>query len=168
MSARACLDAGRPLLLVDVDGVLSLFGPGVDRDDCVPALVDGIPHFLSRRAAAALMRLASRFECVWCTGWEDRAGSHLPHLLGLPHGWAHLVLDDRPRDGAHWKLGAIDAFARAQRPLAWIDDAHDERCQAWAAARPGPTLLIGTDPSIGLTESQASEAERWARNTLTL
>ena len=56
----------------------------------------------SSRAARGrlLARLAARFECVWCTGWEDRADGHLPHLLGLPAGWAHLVFADRPRSGA--------------------------------------------------------------------
>ena len=149
----------RPLLLVDVDGVISLFGPA---EDCVPALVEGIPHFLSRRAAAVLSRLAPGFECVWCTGWEDRAESHLPHLLGLPGGWAHLSFRERPVDGAHWKLAAIDALAGPHRPLAWIDDAHDERCRAWAATRAGPTLLVRTDPAVGLTEAHAEQVERWA------
>ncbi len=154
--------ADRALLLVDVDGVLSLFGPGVDRTDCVPALVDGIPHFLSRRAASLLVRLAPRFECVWCTGWEDRAGTHLPHLLDLPGGWRHVVFEDRPEVGGHWKLRAIDAFAGPDRTLAWIDDGHDERCRAWAAARPGPTLLVTTEPAVGLAEAHADRLERWA------
>ena len=151
-----------PLLLVDVDGVLSLFGPGVDRAGCTPALVEGIPHFLSRDAGALLARLAARFECVWCTGWEDRADGHLPHLLGLPSGWAHITFPDRPEDAAHWKLRAIDAHVGPERAAAWIDDAHDERCRAWAAARPGPTLLVTTDPAVGLTEAQTAQLEAWA------
>jgi hypothetical protein len=154
--------AERPLLLVDVDGVLSLFGPGVDRAGCTPALVDGIPHFLSRDAGALLTRLAGRFECVWCTGWEDRADWHLPHLLGLPAGWPHIAFPDRPEDAARWKLRAIDAYAGPDRPTAWIDDAHDERCRAWAAARTGPTLLVTTEPSAGLTEREAAVLEAWA------
>jgi hypothetical protein len=154
--------ARRPLLLVDVDGVLSLFGPGVERAHCTPALVEGIPHFLSRPAAALLARLAARYECVWCTGWEDRADGHLPHLLGLPAGWPHLVFTDRPQDAAHWKLAAIDAHAGPGRRIAWVDDAHDERCRAWAAKRPGPTLLVTTDPAIGLTQEQAAQLEAWA------
>jgi hypothetical protein len=153
----------RPLLLVDVDGVLSVFGPGVDRAQCVPALVDGIPHFLSRPSGAALARLAPRFECVWCTGWEDRAEDHLPRLLGLPGGWQHLTFSDRPEDGAHWKLHAIDSFAGQDRPLAWVDDAHDERCREWAAARRGPTLLVATDPAEGLTEAHAGRLRDWVR-----
>jgi hypothetical protein len=156
-------DAHTPLLLVDVDGVLSVFGAGVDRDDCVPALVEGIPHWLSRSAAAALARIAPAFECVWCTGWEDRADGHLPHLLGLPPGWRHLSFRDRPGDTAHWKLRAIDALAGPDRPAVWIDDAHDERCREWAATRLGPTLLVTTDPVIGLTESDATRALEWSR-----
>ena len=152
----------RPLLLVDVDGVLSLFGPGVDRAQVTPALVEGIPHLLSRRAATLLARLAATYECVWCTGWEDRADGHLPHLLGLPAGWPHLVFGDRPQDDAHWKLAAIDAHAGLDRPVAWIDDAHDERCRTWAAQRPGPTLLVTTDPAVGLTVAEAGQLEAWA------
>jgi hypothetical protein len=152
----------RPLLLVDVDGVLSLFGPGVDRDGCTPVLVEGIPHFLSRAVADRIARLAGSFECVWCTGWEDRADGHLPHLLGLPAGWPHIRFSDRPEDGAHWKLRAIDAHAGPDRPAAWIDDAHDDRCHAWASLRPGPTLLVTTDPAAGLTQAQAAQLEAWA------
>ena len=154
--------AERPLLLVDVDGVISLFGPGVDHGRCVAALVDGIPHFLSRTAADLLLRLATAFECAWCTGWEDRADAHLPHLLGLPPGWPHVTFRDRPEDAAHWKLRGIDAFAGRDRPVAWIDDHHDARCRTWAAERPGATLLITTDPAQGLLEAHAESLEAWA------
>jgi hypothetical protein len=137
-----------PLLLIDVDGVLSLFGTGD-----VPALVDGIPHSLSRVAADILNELAPHFECVWCTGWKDRADEHLPYLLGLPRGWPHITF---PAGGKHWKLAGIDAYAGAERALAWIDDDHDEACRAWAAARRGPTLLVTTDPRAGLGPEHAS------------
>ena len=126
-----------PLLLVDVDGVLSLFGPEVDREDCTPALVEGIPHFLSRRAAALLARLAGRFECVWCTGWEDRADWHLPQLLGLPPGWAHIAFADRPEDAAHWKL-------RASTPT-----------PARTAPRPGSTTRTTSTAGPGRPNGQA-------------
>jgi hypothetical protein len=146
-----------PLLLVDVDGVISLYA---SQGDCVPALVEGIPHLLSKQAATLLLRIAPQFECVWCTGWEDRAGDHLPHLLGLPKGWPHLTFTEPP-DGAHWKLAAIDAYAGPDRALAWIDDDHDDRTDAWARTRPGETLLVRTDPKVGLTEPQAAQLERW-------
>ena len=151
-----------PLLLIDVDGVISLFGAGTDQSSCTPTLVEGIPHLLSRRAGALLTRLGRSFECVWCTGWEDRADGHLPHLLGSPAGWPYIAFPDRPELDAHWKLSGIDAFAGRERPLAWIDDAHDDRCRAWAEARPGPTLLVRTETAVGLTEAHVDLLERWA------
>jgi hypothetical protein len=140
---------------VDVDGVLSLFGTGD-----VPALIDGIPHSLSTTAASVLNALVPHFECVWCTGWEERADEHLPRLLGLPRGWPHVTF---PESREHWKLAGIDAYAGPDRPLAWIDDHHDEACRAWAAARRGPTLLISTEPGVGLTPEHASALRGWSQ-----
>jgi hypothetical protein len=153
-----------PLLLIDVDGVISLFG----FDQTEPpegrfVVVEGIPHLISARAGERLARLADAYECVWCTGWEDRAEDHLPALLGLPGGWAHLTFIDDPVPEAHWKLSAIEAHAGPRRPVAWIDDAHDETCERWAAERPGPTLLLPTNPAVGLTDEHVDTLLSWAR-----
>jgi hypothetical protein len=147
-----------PLLLVDVDGVLSLYGGAAE--GLVGALVDGVPHWLSRRAAAALVAAAPHFECVWCTGWKERADEHLPHLLGLPRGWPHILF---PKGEAkHWKLPGIDAYAGPDRALAWIDDAHDAHCREWAQRRTGPTLLISVEPAEGLLPEHAVVLREWA------
>ena len=84
-STLTAMNPSAPLLLIDVDGVISLFG----FDQTEPpegrfTFVDGLPHYLSGSAAGHLDRLHPTFECVWCTGWEDRADEHLPYLLGLP------------------------------------------------------------------------------------
>jgi hypothetical protein len=155
-----------PLLLIDVDGVISLFG----FDQTEPpggrlTFVDGVPHWVSSTAGARLARLHATFECVWCTGWEDRADEHLPELLDLPSGWHHLSFPDEPLPAAHWKLSAIDAFTGPERPVAWLDDAHDDTCHAWAARRPGPTLLVGTDPAVGITDEHVEMLLSWARAT---
>jgi hypothetical protein len=151
--------APQPLLLVDVDGVLSLYGTG--DGDLVGVLIDGVPHLLSRDAAAALRSVAGLYECVWCTGWEERADEHLPHLLDLPRGWAHVPLG-RPGADMHWKLEGIDAFAGRTRPLAWIDDNLPPAVEEWAVLRPGPTLLVPTEPYIGMTEAHARTLRAWA------
>lgn len=152
----------KPLLLVDVDGVLSLFGSGLDiRPGDRWLTVEGIPHLLSEEAGKHLRGLAAEFECVWCTGWEEKADEYLRAAYALPGRFPHLVFA-APPDGAHWKLGAIDGLAGPDRPAAWIDDAFDERCEAWAAARPGPTLLVRTDPARGLRAAEAAELRAWA------
>ena len=155
----------KPLLLIDVDGVVSLWGwPEHERPAGAWTLVDGTPHFLSRTSAARLAALADVFEPVWCTGWEDRANDALPHLVGLGP-FPHLTFD-RAMGGAaspgHWKLAAIDAHAGPGRPLAWVDDALSPACHAWAAARPAATLLVETRPAEGVTAEQAARLRGWS------
>lgn len=156
----------KPLLLVDVDGVISLFGfPSNKRPPGSWVIVDGAPHLLSSEAARSLQALEDVFEPVWCTGWEERANEYLPHALGLGP-WPHVALDRARGPGhttaGHWKLAAIDAHAGADRPLAWIDDAFNEACGTWAAARAAPTLLVATDPATGFTAAHAARLRAWA------
>ena len=156
----------KPVLLVDIDGVISLFGfdPDVrpeDRPEGSWHVVEGIAHFLSSTASAHLQRLGDWFDPVWCSGWEERADEHLPLLLGVPR-LPHLSFDRNPgRGNGHWKLTAIEAHV-GDRPLAWVDDALDEACDEWAANRPAPTLLMRTDPAVGLTDDGVEELIRWA------
>ena len=154
----------KPLLLVDVDGVISLFGFQPDERPAGSFLsVDGVLHYLSAVAGDHLRRLSLRYELAWCSGWEERANENLPHALGLPGPLHFLTFPSAPdRDDRHWKLDAIEAYAGAQRPLAWIDDDH-AGCEGWASRRPGPTLLLTTEPPIGITERHVAELEHWAR-----
>ncbi len=154
-----------PLLLVDIDGVISLFSfdPGARPEGSFHS-IDGIPHFLSSGAAEHLLALAPNFEPVWASGWEEKANEYLPHLLGLPE-LPHLSFERSVgRTNAHWKLDAIDAYASATRPLAWIDDAFNDACHEWAEARVAPTLLVQTMPASGLTGCEAETLERWAES----
>jgi len=185
--------------MVDIDGVLSLFGFGEqvvgdslsDGEDAsgpaaAPARgagagwlgaqrpagvegsfhsIDGIPHFLSATAAAHLLALASRYEPVWASGWEEKANEHLPYLLDLPAPLPFVRFSALSREGrvthAHWKLEAIDSYAGA-RALAWVDDAFNEACHTWARAREAPTLLVSTAPQRGLTAREADLLAAWA------
>jgi hypothetical protein len=150
-------------MLVDIDGVISLFGGDLASQAGSFHSIEGIPHFLSSTAAAHLLDLIELFEPVWCSGWEEKADEHLPHLLGLPAGLPFLRFERSVgRSNAHWKLDAIDAFAD-ERPLAWIDDAFNPACHAWAQERDAPTLLVQTDPASGLTERERELLLAWAR-----
>ena len=155
-----------PLLLVDVDGVVSVWGWSHDESpDGVWTLVDGIGHFLASGPAQRLAALADAFELWWCSGWEEKADEHLPRLVGLgplPH-LSFETTDAATRPAReHWKLAAIDAEAGPDRAVAWVDDAFDAACHAWAAERPGPTLLVTTRPAEGFTATQAATLRSWA------
>jgi hypothetical protein len=152
-----------PVLFVDVDGVISLFGFAFDDVPGNFTQVDGVAHCIGFHAGERLSRLAERFELVWATGWEDRANDHLPYLLG----WGDVELPTLTFDGravfgsAHWKVGAVDEYA-GKRPAAWIDDNLDERCWAWANGRVAPTLLVETESPIGITEQHVELLLEWA------
>jgi hypothetical protein len=154
-----------PILFLDVDGVISLFGFAASAEQLPGPLhwIDGIAHFIPEDVGERLVRLAESFELVWATGWEERANEHLPFILGLPfRDLPYLTFDGRAVFGsAHWKLEAIDAYA-ADRPAAWIDDNIDDECMAWAAGRSAPTVIVKTDPAVGLTDEHVEELLRWA------
>ena len=154
----------RPILFLDVDGVISLFG--FPSGGPLPGQfhwVDGIAHCISDGAGPRLRRLAGAFELVWATGWEEKANEYLPLLLDLPDDELPVLsFDGRAVFGtAHWKLEAIDEYA-GDRPAAWIDDSLDERCTSWANARPAPTLLIETDSAVGITDAHVEQLLGWA------
>jgi len=154
----------KPLLLVDVDGVISLYD--FDSNERPPGrflLVDGHGHFLSAAAGPHLLDLGQTFELVWCSGWEERANEYLPRELGLPGPLPYLTFDPAPAGGRpHWKLPAIDAYAGPDRALAWIDDSHDEESRGWAWERRGPTLLVDTEPPVGITGEHVGILKEWA------
>ena len=157
-------DADKPILFIDVDGVISLFGfrqggepPGRFHS------IDGIPHWISATAGDRLRRLGQRYELVWATGWEEKANEYLPFLLELEGPEMHsLTFDGRIAGGAaHWKIEAIDEYA-GDRPAAWIDDNLDERAERWARERAAATLLVRTESSVGLDEEHVERLLEWA------
>jgi hypothetical protein len=161
----------RPVLAIDIDGVISLFGfhesmqPGQTDASGAPGefhLIDGMLHCISLETGPRLQRLAQSYELVWASGWEDRANDHLPGILGVPE-LPYLTFDGRARFGtAHWKLDALDEYA-GSRPLAWVDDSLDESCYEWAEQREAPTLLVPTESDVGLLEAHVQTLEAWVR-----
>jgi uncharacterized protein YjbJ (UPF0337 family) len=153
----------RPVLFVDVDGVISLFGfqasgppPGTFH------AIDGIMHCIGADAAGRLSQLADRYELVWATGWEEKANEYLVHILGLPADLPVLSFDGRAVFGSsHWKVEAIDEYARG-RAAAWIDDNLDDRAEEWVAHREEPTLLVRTESALGITDEHVNGLLRFA------
>jgi hypothetical protein len=152
----------RPILAVDIDGVISLFGfdEPPDRGQARFELIDGMVHCISLLAGDRLRRLRGHFELVWASGWEEKANDYLPNILGLPE-LPFLSFDGAARFGsAHWKLGPLDDYGKG-RAVAWIDDSFDESCYEWARRREEPTLLVPTEPHLGLEEAQVEALTAW-------
>lgn len=157
--------AEKPLLFVDVDGVISLFGfdPRVDASPGPFHWIDGVAHCIPPGAGKRLVRLSEGFELVWATGWEHRANDHLPFILKLPfRELPCLTFGGRAVFGSSdWKLDAMEAYA-GDRPAAWIDDNIDEAAHEWAREREAPTLLVRTAPAIGMTDADVDLLLGWA------
>jgi len=116
----------KPILAVDVDGVISLFGfeTPPPNEEAKFELVDGMVHCISLLAGQRLKRLAEHYEMIWASGWEDRANDYLPNILALPE-LPFLTFDGAARFGsAHWKLGPLDEYCQG-RAMAWVDDNFD-------------------------------------------
>jgi hypothetical protein len=160
-----------PVLAVDIDGVISLFGfnqpvePGRAGQDAPGEfhLIDGMLHCIALDTGPRLNQLAETYELVWASGWEDRANDHLPKILGVPE-LPYLTFDGRAQFGtAHWKLEALEEHA-GNRPLAWIDDSLDESCFEWAAGRAAPTQRVPTESDKGMLDAHVEALEAWARD----
>lgn len=153
----------RPILFVDVDGVISLFGFKPGTPPGAFHHIDGIVHCIGHEAGRRLKALESRFELVWATGWEEKANEYLPLLLALDQPELPvLTFDGRAVFGSsHWKVEAIDEYA-GDRPAAWIDDNLDHSCRRWAEGRVAPTLLVETESAVGITDEQVERLIAWA------
>jgi HAD domain in Swiss Army Knife RNA repair proteins len=162
-SAGGLLKRERPVLAVDVDGVISLFGFEEPLTEAPGELhlIDGMAHCISKEAGERLSRLADHYELIWATGWEERANDYLPQLLGLPEELPYLTFGGKAQFGtAHWKVDAISDYA-GDRPLAWIDDSIDDSCRRWARVREAPTLLVEVDSRRGLEEAHVDALIAW-------
>jgi hypothetical protein len=151
----------RPILLVDVDGVLNPWAAvacpyGYEEYDFIP----GERVLLSAGHGELLASLATSYELVWATAWEHNANQLICPVLSLPE----LPVIEFPlsgRDLLFRKLPAvIDAVG--DRPCAWIDDAHMPDHYEWAMTRGVPTLIVDIDPAEGLTGEVAKQLARWA------
>jgi hypothetical protein len=151
----------RPLLFVDIDGVLNPFG-----GPCPDGFVEHqlFPNDDPVRICAAhgdwLHELAGHFELVWGTSWSEQDRALLASLIDLPmfHGAIEL-----PR-GPFLPQGKAPAIARfaGDRAMAWIDDVLSAEAWTWASDRSLPTLLLAIDRARGLERQHVEQLMAWA------
>lgn len=141
----------KPLLLLDVDGVLCPIGPGPG-EHMHTLVVDEWPIVFSEALPSRLRRLSECFQLVWATSWERAANRALAPVLGLPELPFVSFAGVSARRGRTWKLPAVRRFIR-DRPIAWLDDELGHDAHQWAHRRLEPTLLIDVNPAWGLAEA---------------
>lgn len=178
----------RPLVLLDVDGVLNAL---VRPDSADPqqgratALARTWPIRWSPDVVAAVRDWTVRADVEWLTTWADAANGDLRTLLGLPE----LPVAGRP-DGAAgatsraghdslagvtaaapdlltgrwWKLDVVrDRLAREpDRRLVWLDDdlGPQPDVQDWVRAH-AECLLVAPDPAVGLSAADLEAVDRF-------
>jgi hypothetical protein len=151
----------RPLLLVDVDGVLNPW----QAVECPPGFREygffpGERVLLSEGHGALLRELADSYELVWATAWEHRANRLICPVIALPE----LPVIEFPLAGTDFFFRKLPSVIESvgDRPCAWIDDEHHPAHHEWARERGAPTLIVDIDPAIGLTAAVATELAAWA------
>ena len=149
----------KPLLLLDVDGVLNPF-PRTPEGFYEYKLFAGDedPVRLSARHGEWLRELGAIFEIVWASAWGEAANELLCPIFDLPPFPVvpFPAVPFEPRD----KLPAVDAFAR-ERTAAWVEDIVTEEARAWVAERTVPTLIVEVNSASGLTREIVQELQGW-------
>lgn len=151
----------RPLLLVDVDGVLNPWHavecPAGFREY---SFFTGDRVLLSEGHGELLRSLSTSFELVWATAWEHKANRLISPIIGLPE----LPVIEFPLTGHDYVFRKLPAVIDSvgDRPCAWIDDEHQPAHYQWARDRGVPTLIVDIDPAEGLTILVAEQLAEWA------
>jgi hypothetical protein len=157
----------KPFLMIDVDGVVNVFG-GRDPDRHSRHRTGvGYTVTIDRRHGAWLAELGRRFELAWATMWEQDAPAHIGPLLDLPAMPYARMHRTGARTITEIKIPGIEHLA-GPRPLAWLDDDHDPISAQWAQRRTMagiPTLIVPVDPHLGITRQQVDLLARFAETT---
>lgn len=147
----------RPLLLLDIDGVLNPLGvreaPGF-----AEYRLAGLRVLLSPDHGRWLTSLGDQYDLTWATSWE-RDADLIAERIGLPTGLPAITFTDQ----SEWTVKLPDVVRYVgDRALAWVDDVFGADVQSWAASRQSPTLLVETDSRVGLTLAHVESLKVWA------
>lgn len=175
----------RPLLLIDVDGVLNPLGPPADRPGHIAQHVDderGKTYLLRLNPEHGqwLLGLSNAYDLAWCTTWWRRIDVIAP-LVGLPLGLPAVPITRW--SGNDWpyqcspKTPHVRRFTSG-RAVAWIDDdflqitadyrtlsapADDRNLLTGGTPPAQDVLLLPAYPKLGLQRRHIEQARVWAQ-----
>jgi hypothetical protein len=166
------IDVGKPVWLLDVDGVVNTTRPGWGAAPSKSLVWSGADNtsYLLRWSPLLVDRIRSlhltgKVEIRWCTTWcpEAERLERLWHLPGLPRA---LDADPMPRGAQCWplKLEAARSVLAEGRRLIWTDDEAlpppgPERDELTADGR---ALLIAPQANRGLQPTDLHLIEKFA------
>ncbi len=162
----------RPVLLMDVDGVLAPFGSPLRPAGFDPVRFGAEELDLNPDHGRWLRTLETVYDPWWCTARFDDVCDTVAHALNAGTRWPvvdfagtawrepsgrHAVV--RPVDVRSWKLPTVARLASTvwdARRIVWVDDdLLGADVVEWAkrrTARVAPTVLVRVEPSRGLTD----------------
>lgn len=155
--------ADRPVLLLDIDGVINVFQCSLARETQLAAhlpsikLLPGLEEWLAQ--------LDRAYHLVWCA----HSGALLNAAAAGAWGLGARALIEPPADAdAGWKAAAVArTFATWAGAIAWVEDGFTPAARAWAAERlrlGRRTWLVDVRDS-GLTAEVTRYLLEWAAHT---
>ena len=178
----------KPLLFLDVDGVLNAFSPV--RPHTVHKLggrwVKGIFCAYTIRfdneVVEMIDALAEHFDIVWATMWNEKANADIAPALGIEplpvmhcdhnKGWDTALDLGTEQWNIHslWyaKTPLLPEYAAGQ-PFAWVDDDHSGADRTWLAQHgvDQPFMLCRTDADYGIQWDDVEALIDWAQKLAT-
>ena len=143
-------------ILWDIDGVFNpymatdLIERGFSRynQDWISWDLDVVNH------GQWMRELESAANFVWASNWGDESNALVKWFFLESLHYPHIPLNMATEHSGTWKLPSISDWVRNDvapaEKVVWVDDELDEDAFVWAQQR-GNTLLLKTDPAVGLT-----------------
>jgi hypothetical protein len=166
----------KPLLLIDVDGVLNPFGfwePLPNEFVKYSIKVNDGRTFsvhLNAEHGKRLLDLSDRFELTWCTTWVHEANEKIGPKIGLPElpvvEWNNVQPQWAIGDLCWKTLDVIDYTV--ERPFVWLDGDIGEADVDYIGYKRGDNnfALAKTDAFVGLEDMHFESIERWYNDVL--